>query len=149
MKSLFDKEANEEIILRFSKLSSQSQRQWGKMDAAQMMAHCKEAFRVPLSETAIPRMFIGKLLGWMFKEKMHNDVRWKQNLPTAPQFIIKDSRDFEKEKNELLFLINKFHTSSPADVEKIVHPMFGKFAGEQWGKAMYKHLDHHLTQFGV
>lgn len=149
MKNLFDKEAFEEITARMNKLTPQTQRQWGKMNAAQMMTHCKEAFRVPLSDTAMPRMFIGRLLGWIFKNKMYDDTPWKQNLPTAPQFIIKDNRDFEKEKRELLSLINKFHVSNPAVIEKIVHPMFGKFTGEQWGKNMYKHLDHHLMQFGV
>ena len=149
MKNLFDKEVYEEIISRLNSLKSQSQRQWGKMDVAQMLAHCKEAFKVPLSDKPLKRTFIGFLLGGMIKHKLHNDSPWKQNLPTAPQCIIKDSRNFEKEKNELLLLINKFHTGNPAAIEKIVHPMFGKFTGEQWGKAMYKHLDHHLIQFGV
>jgi hypothetical protein len=149
MKSLFDKEAYEEIISRFGKLNTQSQRQWGKMDAAQMMAHCKEAFKVPLSEKSPPRMFMGLLLGWMMKGKMHDEAPWKKNLPTAPQFIIKGERNFEKEKSELISLITQFNKANPSAVEKIVHPFFGKFTGEQWGKAMYKHLDHHLTQFGV
>jgi len=149
MKNLFDKTAYEEIVARIGKLSAQSQRQWGKMDVAQMLAHSKEAFKVPLSETAIPRMFIGILLGWAFKNKLYNDAPWKQNLPTAPNFIIKDQRNFETEKTQLLSLIERFHKSNPATIEAIIHPMFGKFTGEQWGKAMYKHLDHHLTQFGV
>ncbi len=149
MKNLFDKQACEEIVNRVNKLSANSQRQWGKMDVAQMLAHCKEAFKVPLSETQLKRNFIGLLLGWMFKDKLHNDIPWKQNLPTAPQFIIKDNRHFEKEKSELILLINKFHAGNPSAIEKIVHPMFGKFTGEQWGRAMYKHLDHHLIQFGA
>ncbi len=149
MKNLFDKPAYEEIISRMNKLSANSQQQWGKMDVAQMLAHCKEAFKVPLSESPLKRSFLGLLIGWMIKDKLHNDVPWKHNLPTAPQFIIKDSRNFEKEKNELLSLINKFHAGNPAVIEKIVHPMFGKFSGEQWGMAMYKHIDHHLMQFGA
>ena len=149
MKNLFDKSCSEEITARISKLSLQSQRQWGKMDVSQMLAHCKEAFKVPLSDTPLKQMFIGRLLGWAFKKSLYTEKPWKQNLPTAPQFIVKDSRNFDTEKNELLSLLNKFHNSVPADIEKITHPMFGKFTGEQWGKAMYKHLDHHLTQFGV
>ncbi|MBL0356509.1 MAG: DUF1569 domain-containing protein [Chitinophagaceae bacterium] len=149
MKSLFDNTACEEILARINQLSPQSTRQWGKMDVAQMLAHSKEAFKVPLSETAIPRMFIGILLGWIFKKKLYNEEPWKQNLPTAPNFIIKDQRNFETEKKELLSLIEKFHSSNPAVIENIVHPMFGRFTGEQWGKAMYKHLDHHLKQFAV
>ena len=59
MKNLFDKDAYTEIINRINSLTSQTQRQWGKMNVAQMLAHCKEAFRVPLSEKKMPRMFLG------------------------------------------------------------------------------------------
>lgn len=149
MKNLFDKETYNEICSRMNALSANSQRQWGKMNAAQMLAHCKEAFKVPLSDTKMPRMLIGLLIGWAFKKKLYNDEPWKKNLPTAPNFIIKDDRDFEKEKAELMGMINAFHQGSPAKVGKFPHPMFGSFTPEQWGQSMYKHLDHHLMQFGV
>ncbi len=149
MKNLFNKDTYAEITSRINSLTPNSQRQWGKMTVAQMLAHSKEAFKVPLSDKKMPRMFIGLLLGWAFKKKLYNDEPWKRNLPTAPNFIIKDERDFEKEKQELLTMINQFHNGGPGKVGQFPHPMFGTFTTEQWGKAMYKHLDHHLMQFGV
>lgn len=149
MKNLFDNSTIEEVVNRLNSLTPQSQRQWGKMEVAQMLAHCKEAFKVPLMEKSPPRMFMGYLIGWMIKNKLYNDSPWKQNLPTAPQFIIKDERNFELERKGLLSLVNQFHNDNPERIATIVHPMFGKYTGEQWGKAMYKHLDHHLQQFGV
>ncbi len=149
MKNLFDTGVYNEIIQRIDKLTAQSQRQWGKMNVAQMLAHCKEAFKVPLSDKKMPRMFLGLLVGWVVKAKLYNDSPWKRNLPTAPNFIIKDERDFEKEKGELTSLINQFYNGGPGNVGRFPHPMFGSFTTEQWGKSMYKHLDHHLQQFGV
>ena len=149
MKSLFDKECYEEIAHRLNTLTPASQRQWGKMDPAQMLAHCKAAFTVPLSDQKIPRSFLGLLVGWMVKAKLYNDSPWKKNLPTAPNFIIKGDRDFEKEKQELFGLIDQFYNGGPANVGKFPHPMFGTYTSEQWGQSMYKHLDHHLRQFGV
>jgi hypothetical protein len=149
MKNLFDKDAYNEVTERLNKLTAQTQHQWGKMDVAQMMAHCKEAFKVPLSDKKMPRMFMGLLIGWMIKPKLYNESPWKRNLPTAPNFIIKDQRDFETEKRELTALINQFHNGGPATVGRYPHPMFGSFTTEQWGQSMYKHLDHHLQQFGV
>jgi hypothetical protein len=149
MKNLFDKDTYAEITERLGKLGPQSKGLWGKMNVAQMLAHSKEAFKVPLSDKKMPRMFLGLLIGWMIKPKLYNDSPWKRNLPTAPNFIIKDQRDFEQEKKELLELINKFHQRGPANVGRFPHPMFGSFTSEQWGKSMYKHLDHHLQQFGV
>ncbi len=149
MKNLFDKETYGEIINRMNALTPASQHQWGKMDAAQMLAHCKEAFKVPLSDKKMPRMFMGLMIGWMIKPKLYNESSWKKNLPTAPNFIIKDSRDFEKEKQGLTDLINQFYNDGPDNVGRFPHPMFGSFTSDQWGKSMYKHLDHHLKQFNV
>lgn len=149
MKSLFDKSSYDEITSRLNSLTPSSQRQWGKMQVAQMLAHCKAAFMVPLSDKKMPRSFLGLMIGWMIKSKLYNDDPWKQNLPTAPNFKITDERDFEKEKQELAGLINTFYSRGSGNVGKFPHPMFGTFTQQQWGQAMYKHLDHHLRQFGA
>ncbi len=149
MQSLFDNDTCHGIVERMNKLSPTSQAQWGKMNVAQMLAHCKEAFKVPLSDKPMPRMLLGRLLGWVFKSKLYSDQAWKKNLPTAPNFIIKDERDFNKEKQELMELVDTFYKKGASEVGKYPHPMFGSFTPAQWGQSMYKHLDHHLQQFGV
>lgn len=149
MKNLFDKEAYFEILARISKLKEGSAREWGKMEVAQMLAHCKEPFKVPLSDQPTPRLFMGRLLGWMMKSKLYNESPWGKNLPTAPNFKIKDDRDFETEKKGLTDLITQFHMAGPGGINTFPHPFFGKLTNEQWGKSMYKHMDHHLHQFGV
>ena len=62
MQSLFDSETHISIIERMHKLTPNTQKQWGKMQVAQMLAHCKEAFKVPLSEKPMPRIFLGLLI---------------------------------------------------------------------------------------
>jgi len=89
MKNLFDKETLTEVVNRIHPLTAQSQRQWGKMNVAQMLAHCKEAFKEPLSDKKMPRMFVGLMVGWMIKSKLYNESTWKQNLPTAPSLSLK------------------------------------------------------------
>ena len=149
MQNLFDTDTFTDMVARLNKLSPENMAQWGKMNVAQMLAHCKEAFKVPLSEKRLPRMFIGRILGPLIKDKLYNESPWKQNLPTSPNFRITDTRDFNLEKQELLSLVNKFYAAGPMGITKYPHPMFGSFTPEQWGKSMYKHLDHHLRQFGV
>lgn len=149
MLSLFDKPVHEEVMQRLQSLDANAQPQWGKMNASQMMAHCCKAFEVPLSERPLPRIWLGVLIGWIVKTTLYNDKPWKKNLPTSPAFIVKDARDFEKEKQRLLALINAFYSKGPDKAGLYPHPMFGKFTATQWGKAMYKHMDHHLRQFGV
>ncbi len=149
MKSLFDTATYNEVIQRLDSLTPQSQRQLGKMDVAQMLAHTKEAFKVPLTDKPLPRLFIGRLFGWMIKSKLYDDKAWGKSLPTSPDFLIKDQRDFETEKRQLIELITKFHQSGPDKVGNFPHPFFGTFTKEQWGQSLYKHLDHHLQQFAV
>lgn len=149
MRNLFDTDTYTEIIARLDKLRPETQPEWGKMNVAQMLAHCKEAFKVPLSEKKLPRIFLGRILGPFFKAKLYNESPWKKNLPTSPNFKITDSREFTVEKQELISLVNKFYAAGPMGITKFPHPMFGSFTPEQWGKSMFKHLDHHLRQFGV
>lgn len=149
MKSLFDADAYNELLNRLNMLQPGSARQWGKMDVAQMLAHCKVAFGVPLSEKKLPRLLLGRLVGWMIKSKLYDDEPWKKNLPTSPNFIIKEPKDFDVEKQQLAALLRQFHTAGPDGISKYPHPFFGKFTPSQWGMSMYKHLDHHLQQFGV
>lgn len=147
IKNLFDTIAYNDIVNRLNNLQPESQRQWGKMSVAQMMAHCKEAFKVPLSEMPMPRMLLGRLVGGMIKYKLYNNTPWQQGLPTAPNFVIKNEREFEIEKNGLLELVTRFYTAGPQGAGKYPHPFFGTLTPEQWGKSMWKHLDHHLRQF--
>jgi hypothetical protein len=149
MKSLLDKNAYQEAIQRIQNLHPELEPQWGKMNVAQMQAHLQQSFKVPLSETPMPRMFIGRLIGWMVKPKLYNAEPFKRNLPTAPDFVIKDNRDFVREQLNLLEIVEEFHSKGPDGIGNHPHPMFGTFTKDQWGIAMYKHLDHHLTQFGV
>ncbi|MDB5202170.1 MAG: hypothetical protein JWQ27_1579 [Ferruginibacter sp.] len=149
MQNLLDELTYRQTVERLNKLQPDAKAQWGKMNNAQMLAHCKEAFKVPLSEQKMPRILLGALIGWMIKPKLYNDAPWKKNLPTSPDFIIKDQRNFEEEKSELLSLVNKFYARGPEKIGLFPHPMFGSFTSEQWGKSMFKHLDHHLKQFGV
>jgi len=149
MQNLFHTEVYNEVLERMGRLTHHSERNWGKMEVAQMLAHCKEAFRVPLSEKPMKRSVIGILVGWAVKHQLYNDKPWKHNLPTAPSFVIKDKRSFDTEKAALQELIHHFYNKGPEKVGLYPHPMFGAFTKDQWGWAMYKHLDHHLRQFGV
>lgn len=149
MDSLLDNSVHATVVDRINKLSLHSERQWGKMEVAQMMAHCCEAFKVPLSETPLKLSLLGKLVGWAFKAKLYDDSPWKQGLPTAPNFIIKDKRVFDAEKERLMGFVTQFHSNNIHNIGNYPHPVFGAFTKDQWGMAMYKHLDHHLRQFGV
>ncbi len=149
VKNLFDQAAYDETVARLHQLHANSERLWGKMNVSQMLAHCQQAFKVPLTSKKLSLTALGLLFGWMMKSKLYNESPWGKSLPTARNFIIKDERDFEKEKAGLLSMINSFHQKGASGIGDKMHPMFGKIKADNWGKSMWKHLDHHLRQFGV
>lgn len=148
VKNLFDQQAYEELSHRLQNLTNKHERKWGKMTSAQMLAHCKEAFKVPLTSKPLKRNPIS-YLGWLFRPILYNARPYKQSLPTAPHFIVKDDRDFEKEKTEMLSIVKAFHEKGATGVGDKIHPFFGRMTSDQWGRSMWKHLDHHLRQFGA
>jgi len=150
MKSLLEADALSEITERIGSLNDTTSPSWGKMNVGQMVKHCQVPFGVingtVKMETKVG--FLKKIIFSMMKPLMYNDKPWKKNIPTGKEFIIKEDVDFENEKSVLLKLINEFHNKKN-QVEWLPHPVFGKFTKEQYGKMNYKHLDHHLSQFGV
>lgn len=146
VKNLFDPAVKQEIIIRINKLTLQSQRQWGKMDVAQMLAHCQMPLGVAVGKHQLKGNFILKVFGPIFKSLLYNSRPFRQNLPTDKSFIITEPKDFEKEKQDLIQMINDF---SENNMSGKPHPLFGKLTKDQWSKGTWKHLDHHLRQFGV
>ncbi|NER15144.1 DUF1569 domain-containing protein [Leptobacterium flavescens] len=150
MKSIFEESSYQELQNRLEQLDEKTQPTWGKMNAAQMCAHCQGPLNVGLEKIALRNRpgLLKRLLFRAVRSSLYNDRPWKQSLPTARQFVINDDRDFHKEKDMLSALITEFHQAKNKE-NWIVHPYFGKFTPEQWGKMQYKHMDHHLRQFGL
>jgi len=148
MPSLFNEADNRAIIDRIANLSENSQPLWGKMNVSQMLAHCQAPMRVVFGEAKSKRGLIGLLFGKIAKKKMVNHAPFSKNLPTDPNFIIKQPVNFNEEKGKLIKLIERFH-DHPDQITTSVHPFFGKMTTDEWDVLGWKHLDHHLRQFGV
>lgn len=150
MKSLFNPSDNQEIINRIHQLSATAQPQWGKMNVSQMLAHCQSPLHVAFGELQLKRNLMSILFGGMVKRSLIKDEKpFKQNLPTSASFIVTDIREFEKEKNKLIELVQRFSKNGAAALRKDPHPFFGKLTTTEWDILQWKHLDHHLRQFAV
>ena len=150
MRSLYQRDAAAEIQERLSRLGPSSARQWGTMSAAQAMAHCSNAMENATGDAKPPRMFIGRLIGPMVKKMaIANDEPLKKNSPTSPELKVSDARQLDVEKQRLSGLIERFVSAGPAACTNHPHSFFGRMTADEWGVLMYKHVDHHLRQFGV
>jgi hypothetical protein len=149
MTTLFDKAAFDEIISRIEKLSPQTQRLWGKMNVNQMLAHCSVGIQTATGEKFLRSSLFLRIIGSLFKSMTTNDKPFSHGSPTHQGFIIGNTDGFEKEKENLLNLLNKFHVGGESKCTDNPHAFFGRLAPRQWGSLMYKHIDHHLKQFNV
>ncbi|MCY7789221.1 DUF1569 domain-containing protein, partial [Bacillus inaquosorum] len=115
----------------------------------QMLAHCSSFQDIAMGLSFPARGWLGILIGNFVKPIFYNDKPLAQNMSTIPDILIVDEKEFETEKEILKQKIITFQNNGPEKCTTHPHPFFGKLTSEQWGKGIYKHLDHHLKQFGV
>lgn len=148
MKSLFDPDTIKEITSRINNLKPDSQAQWGNMNVAQMVTHAQAPFKVAFEELKIKRGLIGILFGGIAKKQLTSEEPFKKNLPTEKNFLVKGNPDFNMEKQNLINYVHKFGQSK-GKLTNDQHPFFGKLTEKEWDILIWKHLDHHLRQFGT
>ena len=150
MKNLFEATTVEEVKGRMALLRADSARQWGKMNAAQTVEHCSRGLELALGDRRPPRKLIGRILGPMIKPKAFVEGEpMRKNSPTVQGLAVMDERDLVKERERLCGLIDRFAAAGPKGCTSHPHSFFGRLTPEEWSAWMYKHLDHHLRQFGV
>ncbi|TSD67550.1 hypothetical protein FFF34_009210 [Inquilinus sp. KBS0705] len=149
MKSLYNDQDNLELISRIDKLNASTPGLWGKMSVSQMLAHCQVPIQIAFEELTLKRNLLGYLFGGMAKKKLMGDAPFGKNLPTFKQARMKHERDFNFEKGKLTNYIRRIAIDGPEGITKKTHPFFGHLTTHEWDKLLYKHLDHHLQQFGV
>lgn len=147
---IFSKDIANAIIERINKLTPETRSQWGTMSVSQMLAHCCVTYEMIYSDKhPKPNFIVGFLLKTFVKKHVTNNVPYKHNIRTAPAFVISNSREFETEKNRLIDFINKTQDLGRNHFEGKASHSFGTLTAVEWNNLFYKHLDHHLRQFGV
>ena len=149
-KNLFDQKECQETIARISKLTPETQRLWGKMDVAQMLAHCNVTYELVYTDKhPKPKGFQKFMIKLFAKNVVVGPKPYKKNGRTAPVFVIADQRDYEKEKNRLIEHLQKTQQLGTSHFEGKESHAFGSLNSKEWNTLFSKHIDHHLQQFGV
>jgi hypothetical protein len=150
MKNLYEPGLAKQIEQRLAQLKPDTPHQWGRMNAAQAVAHCAGAMEWAVDDCHRPRTTSGRILGWAIKPMvLRDDKPLRPGAPTDKTLVMTDEHDLDVERRRLCALINRFVASGPAGCTSHPHAFFGRLTPEEWAILMYKHLDHHLRQFGV
>ena len=150
MKSVFNKTDVDEILERLKHLTPESQPVWGKMNVGQMLAHCNVTYEMVYTDKHPKATGIKKFLLKLFvKTPVCNSKPYPKNSRTAPQFLIATEKVFEDEKKRLSDHIIQTLSHGEAYFDGKESNSFGSLTAQEWSNMFYKHLDHHLNQFGV
>jgi hypothetical protein len=145
----FDDATHAELLDRIAKLQPQAEPAWGTMNAAQMCAHCAEILEVMDGKPLVGTPWFVKLIGPLIRRMVLSRKPYPRGLQTHPQYRMPDSVQFEEERNRLVRAAEEFHALGSAEAARKKHPLFGSMTADEVGWLSYKHLNHHLTQFGL
>lgn len=150
MINLYDAVTAELVKERIGRLGPQSERQWGSMTAPQMLEHCSRSMEWALNERIPDRAYLIRIVGMLVKPMVFkDDAPFRKNSPTAKSLIVSEERDLTTEQARLTGLIDRFVANGPARCTRNPHSFFGRLTPDEWAVLMYKHVDHHLRQFGA
>lgn len=117
------------------------------MTAHQMVCHLSDGFRMASGERPPKRtdnLFTRTVVRWV---AIHSSLAWPQGVRTLPEIDQEIGGtmpvDWAADHTDLLVRIDTFQ---PKD--GVPHPMFGPLSSVEWYVWSFRHLDHHLRQFG-
>jgi hypothetical protein len=148
MPTLADPATRTKLVTRIEQLTPERVPRWGCMNASQMLAHCADAMRMAYGEVVcqpkrVPIVQLG-IVKWL----VIHVLPFPKSAPTAPELLSRVPASWDQEREQLIALVHRFG-SEATRASWPLHPLFGKLSGTQWGQLGWKHLDHHLAQFGV
>lgn len=146
-RDIYDDTTYEEVLARIDRLTADTRPRWGKLSAAQMCAHCAEIAEVAAGKPLEGTPWIAQLFRGMIRKMVVGDKPYPRSSRTHPQYVVADDRDFEEERARLRSILARLKAAGPND--GVEHPLFGPMSADEKGWVGYKHLDHHLNQFGV
>lgn len=147
--SIFNAADFQAIVQRIESLQADAPRQWGKMTVSQMCEHVARTVEMAAGINPVKQALLGKLIGWMVWKSFVGEKPFAKNSPTGPYLIVHGDPEFVTARDRLKVLVTRLHQLGEAGVDGNVHGFFGKMTGAQWGATQWKHIDHHLRQFGA
>ena len=153
MMNLFDSAVAEDLKKRILRVNPESERQWGSMTLSQTLAHCTSGVQMAMGTVNPKRAsFPASLIGPLIKPLVLGDDKpMRRNSPSSPELFPPDPTqcNFERERSELIAAVDTFVSRGAPGCSQHPHPFFGRLKPQEWAILMYKHLDHHLRQFGA
>jgi hypothetical protein len=146
MTTIFDPSTRQALAKRFRQITPESQRRWGSMTSAQVVAHLTDALRMALGDLPIA-MRKTPLRFTPIKQLIIYVAPFPKGAPTAPELLARSASDFDAEARSFVEMLDRCADATQRLAPQ--HPAFGTMSRRDWGVLIYRHTDHHLRQFGA
>jgi len=146
VKSLWQSDARKEIEDRVRSLSPEAQPRFGRLNAPRMLNHIADQMRMALGDIHA-RNGAGWLSVWPFNYLAIYVLPWPHGFKGPREAFTTKPVTWDADREQLLTLIGRF-CEKQEQQSWPEHPVFGKLSGNDWAALSYRHLSHHLGQFG-
>lgn len=147
MPKIWEPGREEELLKRVEGLRPDTRAQWGGFTPSKMLWHCAQALDAGLGLYPLkPKS--GPLRLWPINKFIIHIAPWPKGAPTAPELIPDSEPDFARAQTDFRAALRRFVEAGP-DGKFVPHTAFGSISAGDWGALAYRHIDHHLRQFGL
>ena len=148
MGSILNESDRVAICTRVRSLTSSSTARWGRLDVTGMLQHLRLSARMAVGDLEVPSSNKRVFQVFPLKHLILHVLPFPKGAPTAPELKPEGEGSFEEERAALLALLDEIG-AGPQEGAGPAHPLFGPLSWREWGAVTYKHVDHHMKQFGV
>ena len=148
MGSILNESDRTALINRMQSLSASSTGRWGKMNVIDMMQHLSLSARMALGELTVASVNKRPFQMFPLKHLLLYVVPFPKGAPTASELYPDGAASFDEDRAILVNLLEQIG-AGPQEGTGPAHPLFGPLSRREWGVVTYKHVDHHLKQFGA
>jgi hypothetical protein len=146
-KSLSNARTRQELLARLERLKPGATPLWGTMTAPQMLAHLTDWMLMAKGEIKVALKKRPQRIPPL-KQLMIYWLPFPKGIPTSPELIGRKPLEWATERAAVRGHVQSFENLNSKSTWP-EHPVFGKMTPKAWSVFAYRHMDHHLRQFGV
>lgn len=147
MKSIWNEADAQAIRARVASLRADAPARWGKFTAPQMVCHITDGLKMAMGELHVPPRKM-PLRYFPLKHLVIFVLPFPKGAPTAPELLTRTAAVWGDEVRQLQQALDRLLAQHDRD-DFPEHPAFGTMPRRTLGVLVYRHLDHHLKQFGA
>lgn len=142
----------EQILKRIDALRPDDRALWGRMTVNEALCHVTDVFRMAFGEISAPdhsNAFTRQILKRVVLLGVPSPKGKINTSPALDQSQGNGTRPTTLEQDKMMFHSKMAEFSSKDTAFSFhPHPIFGQLTQAEWGRLLFLHTNHHLTQFG-